>query len=70
MSRGLLEIIAASDPAVRDRAVDAWCEGKSAADLLAACAELDAYRRGEGNLYKRVRALFFITAIHRYHLPA
>ncbi|MBL9202374.1 MAG: UTP--glucose-1-phosphate uridylyltransferase, partial [Opitutaceae bacterium] len=47
-----------------------WCEGKSAADLLAACAELDAYRRGEGNLYKRVRALFFITAIHRYHLPA
>ena len=70
MSRGLLEIIDATEPAARDRAVDAWCKGKSAAELLAACTELDAYRRREANLYKRVRALFFITAIHRYHLPA
>ena len=70
MSRGLLDIIDATEPAARDQAVDAWCEGRGAAELLAACAQLDAYRRGEENLYKRVRALFFITAIHRYHLPA
>ncbi|MDP3070598.1 MAG: UTP--glucose-1-phosphate uridylyltransferase [Opitutaceae bacterium] len=70
MSRGLIDIIEAGDPAQRDRAIDAWCEGRGLAELLAACADLDAYRRREGNLYKRVRALFFITAIHRYHLPA
>ena len=70
MSRGLIEIIDAAEPAARDRAVDAWCGGKNAAALLAACADLDAYRRREGNLYKRVRALFFIASIHRYHLPA
>jgi hypothetical protein len=64
------DIIDAPDPATRDLAIERWCEGKSAAELLAACSELDAYRRGETNLYKRVRALFFITAIHRYHLPA
>ena len=38
--------------------------------MLAACVELDGYRRREANLYKRVRALFFLAAIHRYHLPA
>ena len=64
------DIIDASDVATRDLAVDGWCAGKTAAELLAACNELDAYRRRETNLYKRVRALFFITAIHRYHLPA
>ncbi|MBL9189396.1 MAG: UTP--glucose-1-phosphate uridylyltransferase [Opitutaceae bacterium] len=69
MSRGLIDIIEATDPTQRDRAVDAWCEGRSVAELVEACAQLDAYRRREGNLYKRVRALFFITAIHRYHLP-
>jgi hypothetical protein len=70
MSQSVLALIQSSDPATRDRAVDQWCEGRSAAELLAACDELDAYRRQETNLYQRVRALFFITAIHRYHLPA
>ncbi|MEO6245946.1 MAG: UTP--glucose-1-phosphate uridylyltransferase, partial [Opitutaceae bacterium] len=70
MSHGLLAIIQSPDPAIRDLAVDRWCEGRGAAELMAACDELDAYRRQETNLYQRVRALFFITAIHRYHLPA
>ena len=66
----LLDIIASAEPATRDLAIDRWCEGRSLAELLAAADALDAYRRSESNLYKRVRALFFITAIHRYHLPA
>ncbi len=67
---GVTGIIEAGDDARRDLALDRWCEGRSVASLLAACAELDAYRRREANLYQRVRALFFIAAIHRYHLPA
>jgi hypothetical protein len=70
MTVRVTDIINASDSAPRDLAIDRWAEGKSAAELLAACAELDAFRRRETNLYQRVRALFFITAIHRYHLPA
>ncbi len=66
----VIAIIDSADAATRDVAIDRWAAGQSAADLLAACAELDAYRRRETNLYKRVRALFFITALHRYHLPA
>ena len=32
-------------------------------------AELDAFRRCAENLYERVRTLFFLYAIHRFHLP-
>ncbi len=69
MTAPLTAIIGSDDPALRDTALDAWCEGQSADALLAACAELETYRRRETNLYHRVRALFFLSAIHRYHLP-
>jgi len=62
-------IITSSDPHVRDRSVDAFCRGASLAQLLAECADLDAFRRRSNNLYERVRALFFLYAIHRFHLP-
>ncbi len=68
MSR-LLPLITAPDPAVRHQALDAACAGLSAPDLLAECAALDAFRRRHENLYERVRALFFLYAIHRFHLP-
>jgi hypothetical protein len=70
MSLRVTDLIDSGDDATRNLAIDRWCAGRPAAELLAACAELDAYRRRETNLYKRVRALFFITAVHRYHLPA
>jgi hypothetical protein len=66
----LIDIIESADPRVRNLALDAWCADKSCRELLDAAAELDDYRRRERNLYPRVRALFFIAAIHRYHLPA
>ncbi|HEU5099042.1 MAG TPA: UTP--glucose-1-phosphate uridylyltransferase [Roseiflexaceae bacterium] len=65
----LTEIITSADPAIRDRSLDAFCRGASLQELLAECAELDALRRGSLNLYERVRALFFLYAIHRFHLP-
>src|SRR5947208_2581715 len=63
------DIITANDPAVRNQSLDALCHGKSLDELLAMCAELDAFRRTSDNLYERVRALFFLYAIHRFHLP-
>ena len=38
--------------------------------LLAESRELDSFRRSCDNLYERVRALFFLYAIHRFHMPA
>ncbi len=69
MSR-LLPIITAREPEVRNRPLDAACAGLSPAELLHECAALDAFRRRSDNLYARVRALFFLYAIHRFHLPA
>jgi hypothetical protein len=70
MNLRVTDIIASADDGVRDLAIDRWCAGRPVAELLAACAELEAYRRQEANLYRRVRALFFLSTIHRYHLPA
>ncbi|HTV62414.1 MAG TPA: UTP--glucose-1-phosphate uridylyltransferase [Verrucomicrobiae bacterium] len=69
MATPLLNIITSADPKIRDQSLDALCARASADELLAACAELDAFRRHHQNLYERVRALFFLYAIHRFHLP-
>jgi hypothetical protein len=65
----LTGIITAADPTVRNRPLDAFCRAATADDLLRECADLDRFRRASDNLYERVRALFFLYAIHRFHLP-
>ncbi|MGD0390892.1 MAG: UTP--glucose-1-phosphate uridylyltransferase, partial [Tepidisphaeraceae bacterium] len=69
MSGTLRSIITSEDPRVRDTSLEAVARQASAEQLLAECDELDRFRRAEGNLYHRVRALFFLYAIHRFHLP-
>src|ERR1017187_6350414 len=70
MANPLIEIITSADATVRNQSLDAVCVRASAGELLAACAELEAFRRRSDNLYERVRALLFLYAIHRFHLPA
>ena len=70
MASPLLEIITSADPEIRNQSLDAVCAPYTVAELLAAGAELEAFRRRSDNLYERVRALFFLYAIHRFHLPA
>jgi len=65
----LIGLITASDPAVRNTPLERACAGLSLDGLLAECAALDVFRRQSENLYERVRALFFLYAIHRFHLP-
>src|SRR5262245_3916733 len=65
----LTRIITATDSELRNQSLDSACARLSLADLLAECSELDAFRRQSDNLYERVRALFFLYAIHRFHLP-
>lgn len=65
----LIDIICSASSDVRDCALDAWSAGKSAEQLLSACDQLDYFRREHENLYERVRALFFLYSIHRFHLP-
>ncbi|MSU33585.1 MAG: UTP--glucose-1-phosphate uridylyltransferase [Pedosphaera sp.] len=67
--RSLSGLITSSDPSVRNQPLEMACRGASASDLLNAAAELDLFRRNSDNLYERVRALFFLYALHRFHLP-
>ena len=62
-------MITSADTAVRNRPLDALCRDLSAGELLRACAALDRFRRTCDNLYQRVRGLFFLSEIYRYHLP-
>ena len=53
----------------RDRSLDALCRELPLEGLLEECQALDGFRRTSDNLYERVRALFFLYAIHRFHIP-
>jgi hypothetical protein len=64
-----IRIITSTDPAIRNRSLDSVCRNASVEILLSECEALDTFRRGSGNLYEKVRALFFLYAIHRFHIP-
>src|SRR5947208_10074214 len=69
MPPNLITIITSADPATRDASLDVYCRAASLETLLRECDELEAFRRSSDNLYQRVRALFFLSAIHRFHIP-
>src|SRR5215211_7030058 len=68
MSYQLVEIVTASDPALRNRSLEELCRTASVPTLLGQCQALDAFRRDCPNLYERVRALLFLYAAHRFDL--
>jgi len=70
MTSPLTEIITSADPEVRNRSLDGYCSAATLGQLLDECAGLESFRRVSHNLYERVRACFFLYAIHRFHLPA
>jgi len=65
----LTAIITAEIREIRNQALDTFCESASLEQLLAECASLEEFRRSSSNLYEQVRALFFLYAIHRFHIP-
>lgn len=70
MTNRLIEIIRSEDDSLRHQSLESVVAGANTEQLLEHCRALDEFRRHESNLYARVRALFFLSAIHRFHLPA
>ena len=64
----LVDIIVSGNPSTRDRSLDEFCKSASTAKLLSECEQLEHFRKESDNLYHRVRALFFLHAIHRFHV--
>jgi hypothetical protein len=69
VSSYLRGVITSSDPEVRNHSLDAFCRDATLDGLLSESTSLETFRRSSTNLYERVRALFFLYAIHRFHLP-
>ena len=65
----LVNIITSKDPEIRDLSLDAQCVGKPIHFLLLECEALEEMRKTNENLYEKVRGLFFLYAIHRFHIP-
>lgn len=66
----LVAIITSPDAAARNRSLDQVCARLTLRALLAEADALERFRRQSDSLYDRVRALLFLYAIHRFHLPA
>jgi hypothetical protein len=64
----LTDVITARDAETRNRSLDALCRAATLEELLLECEALDRFRRSSDNLYERVRALFLLYAIHRFHI--
>jgi len=65
----LTELITSENPHVRDSSLDDHCKKLTLDDILIECHALEEFWRRSDNLYERVRALFFLYAIYRFHLP-
>jgi len=65
----LIDIIRSEDQALRNRSLTSACRDLTYEDLLLERTSLERFRRECNNLYHRVRALFFLYAINRFHLP-
>ena len=66
----LWTIITSPDAQIRNRSLNDFCRTASTEQLLDELKELESLRHSSDNLYERVRALFFLYAVHRFHLPA
>jgi hypothetical protein len=65
----LVDLITSTDPLFRHLPLERAAAGKTLEPLLTEAAALDDFRRTTPNLYERVRACFFLYALHRFHLP-
>ena len=65
----LVKIITSTEPSIRDLPLDSFCRKASFKELKKETESLEHFRHQSENLYERVRTLFFLYAIHRFHLP-
>jgi UDP-N-acetylglucosamine pyrophosphorylase len=63
----LIKIIESTDPQIKNKSLEEFCKNASLNELLYESKLLELYRKDESNLYNRVRALFFLYAIHRFY---
>lgn len=69
MDARLQSLVEGRSPAGEPQYFEQLCRAATRTELEAMTAALEQFRRTTPNFYHRVRALFFLEAIHRYFLP-
>ncbi len=64
----LVDTITATEAAKRDVSLDDLVLPLDLVALLAEARALDSYRRGEPDLYRRIRSLCFLSEVYRFHI--
>lgn len=64
-----IDVILSEKDEIRNSSLDELCKNKTLIELLNECKSLENFRKQSTNLYHRVRSLFFLYAIHRFHIP-
>lgn len=65
----LVNVILSENEEIRNSSLDELCSNLTLSELLEECSALESFRKQSTNLYQRVRSLFFLYAIHRFHIP-
>ena len=66
---GLVEIIISKQEEIKDSSLEVVCENMTLEALISEADQLENFRLQSDNLYHKVRALFFLYAIHRFSIP-
>jgi hypothetical protein len=66
---GLVEIIVSKREEIKDSSLEVVCENMTLKSLISEADQLEHFRLQSDNLYHKVRALFFLYAIHRFYIP-
>jgi len=62
-----VDIIVSQEPSIRNLSLATFCSKLNVEALLKECQLLEDFRHATDNLYEKVRACFFLYAIHRFH---
>lgn len=65
----LTDLITSPAADVRNLPLDEACHALGLEAMIVETEALESFRKDTDNLYHRVRALLFLYALHRYHLP-
>ena len=65
----LVDLITSPKAETRNMCLEKACQSLDSRQLLTECEALETFRHQSDNLYEKVRALAFLYAVHRFHLP-
>ncbi|MFH1998361.1 MAG: UTP--glucose-1-phosphate uridylyltransferase, partial [Planctomycetota bacterium] len=68
MNKKIIDTLISEEAGIRNRSIESLLKGLSREELLMTAEGLEIFRHVSDNLYHKVRAALFISALYRFHL--